>query len=890
MPILILVEKIFPSAFGVEPIKVAHHKPIVNAIKYISKFYKIKKDDFVFEYAVDTLLQEKDTDKIRLKDFNEAFDVQRVFDIISKYDNVILFGSNLCDKVLGKKLSKVRHDMQTINGINFFPCYSSFYMNKNNMNCDDPFLEAYKRHVGDFLHRDPVDYEIVTDLDRLDEVIEYRNITKIACFDFETSSLDYFRRNEYATILSISYQPGYSYVIPIQHIDSLWEDLEQVISRLRVLFTDSTIHKVAHNLKFDMHWCTKYDIEIHGRISDTQLMSHILDENRRHGLKKLTKIYFPFWDGYDKEVDYSGPLIQLAQYAAMDTHITLLLYYIFHAELLLDGNESLYRLYRNMTGPVLKALHDIEHQGCYIDREQIIKTIEIAKGYLKIKVDQLNEFPEVHTYIRMRNETEKAKKLKELTDKSQSRLDKIQISCDRKQANTIAAIEKLQLTGLTTAKQQTKLAKLKSDLEVIADSRDGRNDRYIPLWQQTIREIKTNQKIFFSEVNYNSPDQVSDILYDVFKFPVPKFRGEPKRTSQRDYIQDFDSEFIHRLSAQRTISKMISTYYEGILNRLSVDDMIHASFLQHGTITGRLSGRDPNLQNIPARLGYEDKEAEWCLKQVKTFFITPNPDILLWQADYSQAELRVIANVSQDPVMIQAYKDGEDLHAKTGAMIRGVTLEEFYKLPIKEYKKYRNHAKPANFGWVYKASIQGYIEFAKNQYGVIIDEAEAHRHKEAIFSTYRNIAIWHAKTEALAKKQGYIENLFCRRRRFLNINNTSNMSLINKDIRDAINNPIQGTAGEYTNFCMALLRERLPKYCRLWCTVHDSIFFYIPKEHTKYCLEIINDTCENPPLREYFLIDDRKYPVTMEMEYEVSDSSWREFQEIGKFDKVKEII
>ena len=891
MSILILVEKRLPSSEGLAPINVPHHAPLNEAVKNLSKVYKIQKDDFEFEYAIDTILQEKDEDSITKKAFNEAYDSARVQALINKHQVIILMGANLCEKVLDKKLTKVRGTAQVVDGRVFLPTYSPLTLHKDKVSCTEVFSEAYKRHIGDYIYRDTCGYEIVDSIDRLKEVAEYRHITKIFSFDYETSTLDYFREDAYATILSITFQPGFSFIIPIKHYERPWssEDFEQVLTILRQMFSDPEVHKVAHNLKFDFHFNTVYGIELRGRLSCTQLMSHTLDENRRHGLKELTKIYFPFWSGYGDDVDFLGPIEPLSQYAAMDTDITLMLYYIFEAELLLTGNERLYRLSRNMTIPVLKALQKIEYRGCHIDREAIIKTIDIAKGYLQLKIDKLNSFPEVQRYIQLTNEVKKNDKLQELEVKLASRLTKLKSTANKKIKQHEDAIELILLED--DPKSETKIEKRSKKIEELKDSLDGKYDRYIPSWIEEIRKIKTNQVIYFKEVNYNSNTQVPDILYDIFRFPLPKERGKVVRSSKREYIQDFDSEFVHVLSAYRTIAKMISTYYEGILTRLDVNDKVHGSFLQHGTKTRRLAGRDPNLQNIPARLGYEDEHAEWCLKQVKKFFIPPSEDYYLIQADFSQAELRVIANESGDPTMRQAYIDGEDLHAKTGAMIRGVTLEEFYTLPKKEYKKYRTHAKPANFGWVYKASIEGYMEFAKNQYGVILTEEEAKRHRDAIFNTYSTLSKWHTLCEAKAKRDGYMENMFGGRRRFLNINQTNHhfKSLVNQDIRNCINNPIQGSAGEYTNFCIALLNERLPDDCPLWCTVHDSIFFYVPKNKLHY-LEIINDTCENLPLRDYFLIDDSKYPVKMEMEYEISDKSWGEFEEIGKFDKVKEIL
>lgn len=847
MSVLILEEKRFPSAIGKTADQVKHHKPIHQALMKLSEVYK-DIDVFDFHYAIDTPIQQDDFSTVSKKAFDKAFDDDHVFNLLTKHKVVILMGGRLCERVLNKKLKSVLNKIQKIGDTIIIPTYSCFYLHKNKKSCVEVISKAYRHFIGEALDRNLPDFKIIKTLGEVKEVIDYCNQQGIFSFDYETanyvdgkSHLEYHNKDTVATVLSLCFQPGFSYVIPIEHKDFDWGDgFSALILLLKVLFENPDTIKIAHNAKYDLHWHVRYGINIRGRLCDTLLMHHVIDEHGKHGLKELIKEYFPFWVGYEDGVDFIGPLEQLSKYAGIDTDITLRLFYIFENYLLQTGHEKMYRLMRNLLIPSVLTLQRTEYDGCKIDRKLILKTIEEAEIRLEKKIVKLKNFKEVKTYIAATNKKKVAKKIEELEAKILKRSEKF---------NT-------------------------------------ETDKYINDWKADLRNYKTGGVELYKEINYGSWQQLADFLYtkDGLNLTLRDFDGNITTSTNKDMLIQSDHPFINLLLAYRSITKMISTYYKGILDRLDVNDYLHGSFLLHGTVTGRLSSRNPNLQNMPTRASLDDEDAVWCLKQVKKFFIPRAPNRILLQADYGQAELRVIANFSGDKTMIAAYNNGEDLHAKTGAVIRGLSEAEFKKLPKDEFKKYRTYAKPANFGWVYKSSIDGYRQFAKNNYGVEVSEKEAQLHKDAIFKTYKSISLWHKKCETKAKRQGYLETLLGRRRRFLNINNTSNKGLINKDIRDAINNPVQGTAGEITIFCMTLLRHRLPDDCLIWSNVHDAIYFDLPIELLSYCLPIINEACENTPLDKYFNIKYSEFPVPMKMDYEFSKDNWRGMEEVAYAD------
>lgn len=825
--ILILEEKQIEGTGNLKLNEIKHHKPIINAIIDIGD----KTNPFDFMYAQ--------------KEEESIFPENEVFQTVSEYKFVILMGSKLFNLITGEQLKNWKNKIFLIGDIKIIGTESSHTLYNNGTGCNDAFRLMYKHWSGNILEKDFTKYKTIETTEELINVMEYSRINNIFSFDYETSSLRYFDNEQVAHLMTITFQPGFSYIIIMEYPNH--HHIEQCIENIKVLrpyFEDPTITKVGHNIKFDMHWNRKYSIGMRGRIADTMLMSFLLNENRRHGLKDLCAEYFPFWAGYDDGIvfkdGYVTPLPELTQYAAIDSDVTLRLFYIF--EYHLRNDPKLYRVLRNLMMPATYALCDIEHQGAFIDREFILKSLSEAYTLLENRLIKLNSYPEVKHFIEYTNSVKVNAKISELLDKIEKR-------------------EELILKKSATA--------------------DTSNDRFIKSYREQINDYDFGNINLFETINFSSPQQMNDLLYSSmgFHFKLPK-SAKGEMSSNREVIQEIDHPFINDLLGYRTIQKMISTYYEGILERLDSDDYIHTSFLIHGTVTGRLSSKDPNLQNIPQRLKFDDEDVLVILKNVKKFF-TVHPDYKYTiQSDYAQAELRMIANISGDKTMIESYHKGIDLHVVTGAKISDMTIEEFIKSDI--FAKRRKEAKGANFGMVYKVSPEGYIGYIKQITGQTIDAETEAIHRKAIFGTYKDLTKWHKRYETLAKEQGYVETIFGQRRRFLNIQTSSNMGLVNKDIRDAINAPIQGSSGQLTLFNITLLWHRLPPTTKIWSTVHDSIMFY---SNNLEDMKIVNDTCESSPLYEYFGIKPDQFPVPMKMDYSISEQHWEGMEEIGDFDK-----
>jgi DNA polymerase-1 len=326
--------------------------------------------------------------------------------------------------------------------------------------------------------------------------------------------------------------------------------------------------------------------------------------------------------------------------------------------------------------------------------------------------------------------------------------------------------------------------------------------------------------------------------------------------------------FVDNLLALRQLKKILSTYLEAILARMDRHHRIHGTFNQHGTKTGRLSSSDPNLQNIIKRTKY--KKVEEAVAMVMRCFVPPARDKVV-QADYSQAELRMIAHYAGEDNMLNAYNNGEDLHALTAATTLGISLDAFKKLPDDKRKRSRYEAKSTNFGFIYGMSPEGFKEYARTSYGIDVTLKQAQDRRKAFFSKYSKLPEYHKTYIAKAKKFGYVRTLFGRKVRLPEIYSNEQFKQGHAE-RNAINSPIQGTAGEMMIFAIALLYRRAPGLQTV-NTIHDSLVYYGGQYN-----DLVKETMENLPMLEYFGRDVNT--VSMAVDFEESESSWGELKEV----------
>ena len=332
--------------------------------------------------------------------------------------------------------------------------------------------------------------------------------------------------------------------------------------------------------------------------------------------------------------------------------------------------------------------------------------------------------------------------------------------------------------------------------------------------------------------NISSPKQVGDILFGKLKI-IEK----AKKTKTGQYVTSEEvlqqlrhkHEIVNEILDYRALKKLLSTYVDVLPTLVNPKTgKIHTSFNQTVTATGRLSSSDPNLQNIPVR-GEDGKE-------IRKAFI-PEPGCLFFSADYSQIELRVMAHLSGDENMIEAFREGYDIHAATAAKI--------YKKGIEEVSRdERTKAKRANFGIIYGITVFGLAE------RLDIERTEARQLIDGYFETFPQVKEYMEAAKEKARQLGYAETLYHRRRYLPDINSRNN-TVRSFAERNAINAPIQGTAADIIKVAMIRIHRRFKDaYLRskLILQVHDELNFSVYPEEKEMVehivLEEMQKACE----------------------------------------------
>jgi DNA polymerase-1 len=277
----------------------------------------------------------------------------------------------------------------------------------------------------------------------------------------------------------------------------------------------------------------------------------------------------------------------------------------------------------------------------------------------------------------------------------------------------------------------------------------------------------------------------------------------------------------------RELSKLKSTYVDALPAAVDpVTGRVHTSYSQTGAVTGRLASSNPNLQNIPTRTDLG--------RRVRNGFIA-SPENVLLSVDYSQIELRIVAHMAGDEAMLAAFRQGQDIHATTAAAIYGVPLATVTK-------EQRRHAKAINFGLIYGMSAFGLTRSTE------LTLAEAGEFVKAYFDRFPGVKRYLDDTRDLAKKQGYVETLLGRRRYFPALKNQMNYNMRNREEREAINAPIQGTAADIMKIAMiripvALEEARLTGQMLL--QVHDEIVLECPQTEMEETARVARQVMES---------------------------------------------
>lgn len=335
-------------------------------------------------------------------------------------------------------------------------------------------------------------------------------------------------------------------------------------------------------------------------------------------------------------------------------------------------------------------------------------------------------------------------------------------------------------------------------------------------------EIK---KLAGVDFNINSPKQLGEVLFEKLSLPGGK-KTKTGYSTAADVLEKLapENEIVAYILEYRGLTKLKSTYAEGLRGQIKEDGRIHTTFQQTVTATGRLSSTEPNLQNIPVRMEHG--------RLIRKVFV-PKDGYIFMDSDYSQIELRVLAHMSNDKALIESYAQAEDIHSITASKVFGVPLNEVTPLM-------RRNAKAVNFGIVY-----GISNFGLSQ-DLSISRKEAQGYIEEYFKNYPGIKEFLDKTVKEAKENGFTRTLFGRIRPIPELS-SSNFMQRSFGERVAMNSPIQGTAADIMKIAMIKVRDKLifqKLESKILLQVHDEMLLEVKKEEEEKVKEILSSSME----------------------------------------------
>ena len=333
------------------------------------------------------------------------------------------------------------------------------------------------------------------------------------------------------------------------------------------------------------------------------------------------------------------------------------------------------------------------------------------------------------------------------------------------------------------------------------------------------------------EFNLNSPQQLSEALFDELGLEPP---DRARKTASGNYstaagvleAMTGQHSVVNWVLDYRELEKLRSTYVDSLPQQINPETgRVHTSFNQTGTVTGRIASSNPNLQNIPIRTEVG--------RRVRNGFIAEEGWQLL-AVDYSQIELRIVAHMAGDVAMLAAFKAGQDIHATTAAAVHGIELAEVTP-------EMRRHAKAINFGLIYGMSAYGLTNATD------LTLAEAENFIETYFKEFPGVKNYLDGIREQAAEQGYVETLLGRRRYFPNLKQGAPHNIRQREEREAINAPIQGTAADIIKIAMLALPEEIKQAgfaARMLLQVHDELIFEVPEDELEQTVKLVQNVME----------------------------------------------
>lgn len=661
-------------------------------------------------------------------------------------------------------------------------------------------------------------YTVVRKLGELQALMTRLMSAKLVAVDSETGSLNPWQTT-FPRLLCVSFSDefGKGWTVPIDHPESPWrvggqrEDQREQVLKLLRRFVRSNVPKVLQNGKFDaLHLRASFGVELRN-YHDTFLDHIVTDETRgTHGLDQLAWTYTGM-GGYDKPLDtykaknreadpskggsYANiPGSILFEYAAMDADVTFRVAKAFETDAEFQGNERFQRLSRKFLIGLSEALTDMEFEGAQVDLAQVKALDKKYSAEMRAQEAAISQVKAVRQYERQRSIEDGEPHTFNPGSPDQLQPVLFGLLGETPVELTDKGLETLQLRYTReTAKWRKKRKGVKPEFRRLVR-----------------RAIKNKEWGLFSTKG--------DVLHELAR------RG---------------SKLAPLILAWRAAETLHKTFVAPLSEKLDANGRVHGTFNIGGTVTGRLSSSNPNLQNIPNKGGGLIKRA-----YVSRF----GDEGLIGQADYSQIELRVAACWFKEPAMVKAYREGADLHLLTALDVSRMTLAQYQALDPHKAKEIRTQAKRVNFGVLYGGGPPALMGALKKD-GVFLTLDECADLIRRYFAARPKLKSGIEKLEAEVRERGYLESFTGRRRRIPEVF-SENEEIVARALRQSVNFPIQCGASEMTLMSLVLIwREmRRREYrSRLILTVHDSLVFDLHVDEAFEVLALAKHVMENLP-------------------------------------------
>lgn len=567
-----------------------------------------------------------------------------------------------------------------------------------------------------------------------------------------------------------------------------------VLDQVKLIAQSPKVKMTGANLKFDMGWMKQHwDVDVTNHKFDTGIVGCLLDENRSNSLNLHAKIYTSM-GGYDDEFNLNHDKARMDLVAKEDP----------------DGFLS---YAGGDTDACLRVTHKL--------RDKLMQDEQLANFYVNLLQPASDVFAKLEhrgVYV------------------DEKQYDKLQQECE----------DEMNMYHAKALSCMPRKLKLKFD-----DNLSITRPTLIKEFLFTKRGLNLKPKMFSAKAKEDTWEYASTAHEH-----LDQFKDNPDA-----------KEFIEYYSGFNGAKKTLSTYILGFRKHLRSDGLFHPSYNLYkgdfggkgddsGTVTGRLSTRDPAYQTIP-------KHTKWA-KPLRTVYVAP-PGYAILKLDYSQGELRVAACVAHEENMIAAYKQGLDMHLKTGAEVYGITLKKALKWKRKQderIKAVRQGGKAGNFGLLYAMSPAGFVNYAWTTYGVELSLEDAKAFHAAFFAMYPGLVEWHDLYKKLAREYLMVRNPLGRIRH-LPLINSRNHKVRAQAERQSINSPIQSCLSDMMLLAMVLIDREYPEL-HMFGMTHDEMQCYVPIDEVELWAKRIGDIMSNLPLGDFGWEPELTFPADAE--------------------------